>query len=330
MDCYFAPMEGVTGYVYRNAHHQLYGGITRYYTPFIAPGQSRKLTSREMNDILPEHNRGIPLVPQVLTNRAGDFLWAAEKIQSLGYEEVNLNLGCPSGTVVSKNRGSGFLAMPEELNSFLEQVSRELQQRGMKFSIKTRIGKRDPGEFQGLLKIFNQYPLESLIIHPRTQADFYQNHPNREVFRQAVEGSKNPLCYNGDIFSTEDAAALRESFPMLQAMMLGRGLLRDPALAEKITGNARKGVAAEPAEGSIKEDSERQRLKHFHDILLSGYQEAIPGERNVLFKMKELWAYLGSSFDNSGRPLKKIKKAKRIEEYMAAVEQLFADGKLIL
>ena len=322
MDCYFAPMEGITGYVYRKAHHQVYGGIARYYTPFIAPGQSKKLKSREMNDILPEHNQGIPVVPQVLTNRAEDFLWAAEKIQHLGYGEVNLNLGCPSGTVVSKNRGSGFLAMPEELDRFLGQVSRELERRGMKFSIKTRIGKNDPGEFVRLLKIFNQYPLQSLIVHPRTQADFYQNHPNWEAFWQAVEGSRNPLCYNGEIFSPEDAVTFKKSFPMVQAMMLGRGLLRDPALAEKITGAA----AAERTSSNNTDDPGLRRLKHFHHLLLSGYQEAIPGERNVRFKMKELWTYLGAGFENSDRPLKKIKKAKRIEEYLDATEQLFTEG----
>lgn len=319
MDCYFAPMEGITGYVYRNAHHRFYGGIRQYYTPFIAPNQSRKLTSREMNDILPEHNQGICVIPQILTNRAEDFVWAAEKIRELGYREVNLNLGCPSGTVVSKDRGAGFLAIPDELDRFLCTVSEKMEKVGMKFSVKTRIGKSSPEEFERLLEIFNRYPLERLIVHPRVQTDFYKNHPNWRVFQEAEEGSSNPICYNGDIFSLTDYADFRASFPMVEAVMLGRGLLQNPALAEELE-------AREDREsGTEKVDSirETKRLKCFHDAVLEGYREAIDGDRNVLFKMKELWSYLGKEFQGGERSLKKVKKAVRMDDYQAAVEQLF-------
>lgn len=319
MDCCFAPMEGITGYVYRNAHHQFYGGIARYYTPFIAPNQSRRLTSREMNDILPEHNQGIAVVPQILTNRAEDFLWAAGKIREFGYQEVNLNLGCPSKTVVAKNRGSGFLAFPQELDCFLEQISIGLQKMGMRLSIKTRIGRDNPGEFGELLRIFNQYPLEMLMIHPRVQTDFYRNHPNLEVFSDAVRHSQNPVCYNGDLFSWEDCETLEKRFPSVNAVMLGRGLLRNPALAEEMERKA-------GGNGAVKADSlgEKRRLKDFHDAVLAGYREAIPGDRNVLFKMKELWSYLGDRFEGGERFLKKIKKATRMENYQSAAEQIFS------
>ena len=316
MDCYFAPMEGVTGYVYRNAHHKFYGGISRYYTPFIAPNLSRKLTSRELNDVLPEHNSGICVVPQILTNREEDFVWAAEKLQKLGYKEVNLNLGCPSGTVVTKNRGAGFLSLPSKLDQFLEIVSEHMGQLGMKFSIKTRIGRSDPAEFQELLKIFNRYPLERLIIHPRVQTDFYRNSPNWEEFERAVKESKNPLCYNGDIFTSEDYMAFKRVFPKVDTIMLGRGLLKNPGLAKELKGTIKYSH----------ENEKRQRLRDFHDAILAGYREAIPGDRNVLFKMKELWTYLGELFEGGERPLKKIKKANRIEDYRAAVELLFACG----
>ena len=305
--------------MYRNAHHQFYSGIACYYTPFIAPNQSRKLTSREMNDILPEHNQGMHVVPQILANRAEDFVWAARKIQELGYKEVNLNLGCPSGTVVSQNRGAGFLAFPLELNCFLEQVTGSLLQMGMRFSIKTRIGKRDRGEFEKLLEIFNQYPLERLIIHPRLQTDFYRNHPDMEIFQTAAERSRNPVCYNGDIFSEEDFQVFHKNFPQISFIMAGRGLLKDPALAEKIVKDTKGGEDLTTLE--------LQRLKDFHHALLAGYQEAIPGDRNVLFKMKELWTYLGSQFKGQERILKKIKKSTQIRDYEEVTDQLF-DGYL--
>lgn len=325
MDIYFAPMEGITGYVFRNAHHQFYGGITQYFTPFIAPGRSRRLTARELQDILPEHNQGIAVVPQLLTNRAGDFMWAAERVKEFGYTEVNLNLGCPSGTVVSKYRGSGFLALKEELDRFLEEVSGSMQRLGLKFSVKTRVGKEKPEEFEELLRIFNQYPLEKLIVHPRVQKDFYKNRPDWETFRRAEENSRNPLCYNGDIFSRESYRMFAEAFPCVEAVMLGRGLLRNPALAEEIGREEsadREGEETDGIRGST-EESERQRLRHFHDAVLAGYREAIPGDRNVLFKMKELWSYLGGRFEGGDRLLKRIRKAGRMEEYRAAVAQVF-------
>lgn len=319
MDCYFAPMEGITGYVYRNAHHRFYGGIARYYTPFIAPNQSRRLTSREMNDILPKHNQNIPVVPQILTNRAEDFVWAAGKIRELGYQEVNLNLGCPSKTVTVKNRGAGFLAFPKELDCFLGQISKELQKMELQLSIKTRIGRDNPEEFVELLRIFNQYPLKTLIIHPRVQTDFYRNHPNLEVFADAVKRSENPVCYNGDIFSWKDYEIFEERFPSANTVMLGRGLLQNPALAEKIEQKAKDGGV-----GKADTSEEVRRLKDFHDAVLAGYREAIPGDRNVLFKMKELWSYLGCRFEGGERLLKKIKKATRMEDYKLAAEQMFA------
>lgn len=321
MDCYFAPMEGITGYVFRNAHHRHYGKIKGYFTPFIAPNRSRKLTSREMNDILPEHNQGIRLIPQILTNRAEDFLWAAGKAGELGYGEVNLNLGCPSGTVVSKYKGAGFLAVPKELDRFLGTVSGELGRMGMRFSVKTRIGKDSPEEFGELLRIFNQYPLERLIIHPRVQTDFYRNHPNLETFEEAVRHSGNPVCYNGDIFSVQDWISFQERFPQADAVMLGRGLLQNPALAEEI-GRAAEGEGKEAGVKALTKE-EWERLKHFHDDVLNGYREAICGDRNVLFKMKELWTYLGGMFAGQERLLKKIKKAGKMEEYVEAVERVF-------
>lgn len=305
----FAPMEGITGYVFRNAHHQFFHQIDAYYTPFITPTQTRKLTSREMNDVLPEHNKGMRVIPQILSNQAEDFLWAAEKLKQLGYEEINLNLGCPSGTVVSKNRGSGFLAFPVRLERFLCEVSAEMERMNLKLSVKTRAGKQDADEFEELLEIYNKYPLEWLIIHPRVQTDYYKNYPNREVFKMAVRNSKNRVCYNGDLFSAEDIREFEKEFPQVDTVMMGRGLLTNPAL------------------GSGK-PLDCRTLYDFHNAVLSGYREVIPGDRNVLFKMKELWSYLGDAFSDSKKHEKKIRKAERMADYEAAVASLFAECEL--
>ena len=234
MRFYLAPMEGITGYIYRNAYEKFFHNIDKYFTPFIVPNKSRSLKTKELRDILPENNEGMNIVPQILTNDFEGFIVTARKLQQLGYNEVNLNLGCPAGTVVSKNRGSGFLALREELDKFLEEIYKI---EDMKISIKTRIGKDTPEEFYKLIEIYNKYPLEELIIHPRTRQDFYGNKPNLEIFKDALSLSKSPVCYNGDIFIVEDYNKLVNSFPEVDKVMLGRGVLANPGLIGDIKGN---------------------------------------------------------------------------------------------
>ena len=211
MEFYFAPLEGITGYLYRNAFEQSYGGVKKYFTPFLTPHTDKSFNTREKNDVLPEHNEGLYVVPQILTNCAEDCIRVARDLQKLGYEEINLNLGCPSGTVVSRGRGAGFLAEPKKLDAFLEQVVSELSD--MRISVKTRIGVKEPEEFETLLSVYNRYPLEELIIHPRVREDYYKNKPNWEIFEKALQESKNPVCYNGDIFTMQDYQRLCEQMP---------------------------------------------------------------------------------------------------------------------
>ena len=161
-------MEGITGYIYRNALYSCYNNIDKYFTPFIMPNQNRCFNTRELNDVLPEHNRGMYTVPQILTNSAEDFVKTALALQRMGYDEVNLNLGCPSRTVVTKMRGAGFLAEQQLLRKFLDEIFDRLD---MKLSIKTRIGMENPEEFYELIEIYNRYPMEELIIHPRLQTE---------------------------------------------------------------------------------------------------------------------------------------------------------------
>lgn len=306
MNFYFAPLEGLTGHVYRTAHHTYYPEhIDKYFAPFILANQSESFKTKELNDLIPENNQGFLLIPQILTNNAKDFIVTANKISQFGYDEINLNLGCPSGTVVSKNRGSGFLAMPDELDAFLDEIfSKTIG----KISIKTRIGKEQPEEFYELLNIFNKYPIKELTIHPRTQKDFYKNEPNLAIFKEAVRFSKNPLCYNGDIVTEEDYKKFTSEFPMVESIMIGRGLLGNPGFVQEITDHTQ---------------SDKKRLKDFHDSIYKGYQNILFGDKNVLFKMKELWFYMILQFPDGAKDAKKIKKAERLADYEIAVNNLF-------
>ncbi|MDO5040325.1 tRNA-dihydrouridine synthase [Clostridium sp.] len=311
MKYYFAPMEGITGYIYRNAYKKFFDNIDKYFTPFIVPNNSRSLKTKELRDILPENNKGINIVPQILTNDSEGFIFTANKLKQLGYDEINLNLGCPSGTVVAKNRGSGFLAKRDELDKFLEEI---FKIDDMKISIKTRIGKDTTDEFYKLIEIYNKYPMEELIIHPRTQKDFYGNKPNLEVFRDALKLSKNNICYNGDIFTKEDNDKLIREFNQVNKFMLGRGILANPGLMNEIKNNA---------------FIDKKTLKNFHDEVFNEYRELFNEDRNAIFRMKELWGYMVHIFSDNKKYAKKIKKAQKLDAYNDAVSSLFEEQEII-
>lgn len=307
MKCYLAPLEGITTYIYRNAYHTCFHPMDKYFTPFFVPHQKKGFAQKEINELLPEHNEGMHVVPQIMTNQAADFLHTAGKMQQFGYKEVNLNLGCPSKTVVSKNKGSGFLAFPEELDRFLDQIFSDTT---MKISVKTRLGKNDPEEFFQLMEIYNKYPLEELIIHPRIQTDYYKNRPRLDIYEETAPKSLNPVCYNGDLFSFADYERLLNQFPYTSTIMLGRGILQNPGLA-----------------GEIKygEQADKKRIRIFHDKIYNDYQELYHDDKSVLFKMKELWSYEKELFADSAKYAKKIRKAEKASDYLNAVNALFQD-----
>lgn len=308
MKYYFAPLEGISGYIYRNAYEKFFpNNIDKYFTPFIVPNQSKSLKTKEFRDVLPENNNGLNIVPQILTNDSKGFIETCKKLKQLGYDEVNLNLGCPSGTVVSKFRGSGFLAKREELDNFLDEI---FKIQDMKISIKTRLGVDSADEFYEIMKIYNKYPMEELIIHPRTRQDFYGNKPNMEMFKDALKSSKNTICYNGDIFSVKDYEKFIEECPSVDRIMIGRGSLANPGLINEIKG---KGVV------------DKNILKEFHDEVCMGYKEILSGDINVLFRMKELWSYMIGMFEDSEKVAKKIKKERMLSEYNVIISRLFAE-----
>ena len=309
MNYYLAPMEGITNYIYRRTYHKFFAPADKYVTPFINPHTTRSLNSKEKNEILPENNEGMVTVPQILTNQAEDFVRVAKALLEYGYDEVNLNLGCPSGTVVSKKKGAGFLEFPTRIDHFLEETFEQLEPLGVKVSVKTRLGLLEADEFDQLLEVYNKYPLEELIIHPRVRIDYYKNKVDLETFEKAVNGSKNPICYNGDIFSVEAYGEWKNRFSEVDNVMLGRGVIANPGLISELRGG---------------KPIEKEQFKAFHDQLLAEYEALKIGDRNVLFKMKELWHYMITNFEDTKKPEKMIKKAQTVEKYKEAVRMLLA------
>ena len=305
MEYYFAPLEGITGAVFREAHDRCFGGVDAYYMPFLSPTRDRVFTPRDLRNVAPEHNLGFRGVPQLLTREPEDFCWAANALYDMGYDEVNLNLGCPSGTVTAKGKGAGLLADPDGLERLLEGIFAGA--RG-KVSVKTRLGMNDPEEFPRLLELFSRYPLSMLILHPRVRADFYKGPIRMEWFRYAADHYRGSLCYNGGLVTPEDCAHFQREYPAISRVMIGRGLLADPALARKMKGGL-------PAS--------REELRDFHEQLYRRYLELFSGVRNTVFHMKELWSYLYRLFEGGGKLFKQIKKAQDGAAYESAVEQIF-------
>lgn len=307
----FAPMEGATTYCYRQAHHRYFPGVDRYYIPFISPTQDHRFTNRELREILPEQNEGLDVVPQLLTKRAEDFIWAAGELAQMGYSEVNLNAGCPSATVVTKGKGSGMLKDSLLLDRFLNEVFSA----GLKIniSVKTRLGIEDDEEFWDILEVYNRYPISQLTIHPRVKKDLYKGCARREMVQQALERTNLPVCYNGDLVTPKQCLELGEHFPQVDTIMLGRGLLADPALAGKAAGGP--GASKDAIGGFLEEVYQR----YCHDF---------GSDRNAMLRMKEVWFYLIRLFHDNESYSKKLKKVGDPREYEQLAVQVLRDLEL--
>ena len=305
MNFYFAPLEGVTDATFRRIHHACFSGVSKYFIPFVSPTQNLVFTSRDLAAIAPENNAGVPAVPQLLAKDASLFLWAAQALGDMGYSEVNLNLGCPSGTVTAKGKGSGLLTDIPALERLLDGI---FEQSLLPVSIKTRIGYAHAEEFDRLIDVFARYPIHELIIHPRTRTEFYKGTPHRNAYAQACAALSLPLCYNGDLFAVADCRELMEQFPDTHALMLGRGLIANPALC-----------SSRPLT--------RDALIHFHDQLLAAYQEKYP-PHVVLGRMREIAKHFVCCFEAPEKPRKAIRKAAKMDAYLDTVHRLFDEHEL--
>lgn len=305
MNLYVAPLEGITSYTYRNTHHEFFGGADFYFAPFINPSEQEKVSKKGVRDILPEKNGETPLKIQVLTNSAESFLKFEKKVQAIGYKEINLNLGCPAQTVVKKGRGAGFLQDPDGIDRFFEEVFSKTE---AEVTVKTRIGYESEKEMENLLKIYNRYPIKTLIVHPRTRQTFYNGVPDMETFRMVYENAKHPLVYNGDIYKKEDFEKIASEFPRLDGVMMGRGILKNPALMREIRGG--------------KALSHNELIAFFEELSVR-YMGVLRSETFTLYKLKEIWVYILQNYPEEKKIAKTIKKAKTIEEFMIAAKNLF-------
>ena len=300
MHYYFAPMEGLTDSIYRRLHHKYFPGVDRYYMPFISPTIHRQLTHKEDRELPLADSVSFVAVPQVLTKVSDDFLWAAQVCHDRGYDEVNLNIGCPSGTVVSKGKGSGMLRDVANLDRFLEEI---FAASPLPISVKTRLGLEKSEEFPAILEVLNRYPIKELTIHPRVRKQFYTGGVDMEMFDYAVKNSVNSLCYNGDILSLEQAKQLQELYPSVQSTMIGRGLIADP--------------------GMLSGGTDKAALEGFMNELMAVYEVEFGGSRNAIFRLKENWGFLHDRFEGSEKLWKRLRKTTDAAEFKSISAEIF-------
>lgn len=324
MKVYMAPMEGLTDYTFRNAYDEFFGKgkIDKYFMPFISPNKTEKFLAKEIRDISRENNH-INSIPQVMTNNSSDFIWTAHMLyDEYGYSEINLNAGCPSGTVVSKNKGAGMLCDTDSLERILYEILSDnyIIDNDIKVSVKTRIGVETADEWQGILAVYNKFRLEELIIHPRVRTDYYRGEINNEAFMTALRESVNPVCYNGDIFTRNDFLNIKNMFNP-DCIMAGRGLIADPGLINLLTS---------PNPDTYIRDlkADRQNMKLLHNRVYEERLKIMSGDKHAIHRMKEMWCYMEYAFADCKKEAKAIKKAQNMSAYKDAVNVFFTNCQL--
>ena len=301
-----APLRGLTDATFRNVYSSHFPGFDYAVAPFISTYQGNTVKPSLLKDLLPENNRKLKIIPQILSKDPEHFLNIAPILADLGYDTVNWNLGCPYPMVAKKKRGSGLLPYPEAIASFLDKALNG----PLALSIKMRLGHKHPSEIFDLIPIFNQFPIVDITIHPRTGIQMYKGHVDLETFEACLALSNHPVIYNGDITTPDGFNMLAEKFPSVAGWMIGRGALAHPFLPACIKKLRLPG-------------NHLHILASFHDALFQSYCEKLSGPGHILGRMKGVWFYLCHSFRDSRKLLKKIQKTTRIEQYQYIVSSIW-------
>jgi len=306
---YQAPIQGFTDFTFRKVFSLVFGGVDKFFIPYLSYGKGREIKKSQLREVLPENNTNLHVVPQVLFSDKQELYDLVSLLVEFNYEEINLNLGCPYPMATNKGRGAAWLEKPDALNEILQQLF--AQGFPAKFSVKMRAGMTNDQDAKAIFSVLNQFPLEEVIFHPRTAAQMYSGKANPDLFAEVFSLAKHPLVYNGDLFSEADLQELKTIVPQQNFWMVGRGLLMNPALPLQL-------------KGEIFEMKElRKKMKEFHDQLLEAYSARLEGSGHILMKMNQFWSYFSESFDNPHKVMKLVKKSGSLLKYNAAVVEIF-------
>lgn len=302
---HFAPLQGYTEDAYRRLHNELMGGVAEYYTPFVRL-EHGEVRSKDLRDIRPENNVREIVTPQIITNGGEEMCKLLEVVLPMGYQRIDVNMGCPFPLQTRHGRGAGILSDVKKVKEVCEIIRNNSN---VSFSVKMRLGLNSNEEWKQILPILNDTPLRHITLHPRIASQQYKGEVDMTAFEAFAQSCQHPLIYNGDIQKVEDIQRLEEHYPTLSGVMIGRGLLARPSLAiEYVTG---------------KTWNERQiidAIRQMHDRLMAHYQKIIPGEAQQLTKLRTFWDYMEPTLGR--KQWKKVVKAGNMKNYLAAVSSL--------
>ena len=306
---YQAPLQGFTDFTFRKVFAENFGGIDKYFIPYLSYGKGREIKKSQLREVFPENNSGMHVVPQILFSDAAELFDLVAILLEHGYSEINLNLGCPYPMATNKGRGAAWLEKPEALNEILQQ----LYAKGLpvRFSVKMRAGLTNETDATAIFELLNQFPLEEVIFHPRTASQMYSGKANPVLFAKALPNIKHPMVYNGDIISMDYFREIKTLLPEQNSWMIGRGLLINPELALQMKGEV------------LETKQLRIRMREFHDQLLEAYSSRLEGNGHILTKMNQFWTYFCESFENPHKTMKLVKKSSNLLKYNAAVTEIF-------
>lgn len=307
MKLYAAPLQGLTEAPWRDAHHEIFGGVDTYYTPFIRIERG-EFRNKDLREIAPDNNHVPHLVPQLIASKPAELEVLVGLLAEKGYHEVDINMGCPFPLLTAKHKGAGLLPYPSEVEALLQELSHYPE---MKFSVKMRLGLGYSDEWKGILPLLNKVPLQRIVLHARTGKQQYSGEINFGQFSSFYAACAHPLVYNGSLTTVEDIARMEHDYPQLEGVMLGRGLLARPSLATEY----RDGV-------SLSDEALRVKVKELHDRLYHHFESNLQGDVQLLSKIKPYWEYLLPELEKKYR--KAILKSNRLDKYIAAVGQAFS------
>lgn len=310
---HLAPLQGFTDFIYRKCYHQLFGNIDAYYIPYISLGPGAKIRNSQLRDLLPDNNKDVPVIPQILCADVHELRPLTTIIKNDGYTKLNFNMGCPYPMATNRGRGSALIEKPDELKRIFDALFTEFN---LEVSIKFRAGMENTDQIFKLIPLLKTYPFSTLIFHPRTAGQLYKGEANREVFARFAEAIGQTVVYNGDLNTPSDLYQLQELLPNQNEWMMGRGILSDPFLIDRI-----RKISLDPLAMTNKK-------REFHDLIFEEYQQNFSDEGQVLMKMKSFWSYFANSFSNPHKAFKPVKKASSLTKFKTQYPEIFRNFEL--
>lgn len=310
---YLAPLQSFTDFAYRKSYHRLFGGFEAYYIPYIAAGSGDKIRNSQLRDLQPEHNEGIPVVPQILCANPDELISLAKRVEDFGYKKVNLNMGCPYPMATNRGRGAALLEKPDQLKAILDTLFEQYQ---FDVSVKFRAGMSDDHAVFKLIDLLKSYPITQYTFHPRTAVQLYKGEADRQLFAEFSREFGQPLVYNGDIQTAADLEEIRELVPSQTDWMIGRGVLTNPFLLTELRGE------------ELTPERKNELKQQFHQAFFDEYRAIFSDDGQVLMKMKGFWTYFAESFSNPHKAFKLVKKASSMPKYDAAIATIFREFSL--